>query len=428
MTLSEFIEREVDRIVDEWAEFAQTRLPAARELSARALRNDARELLLHIADEMEGEQSGEEQRLTARGQRPDHAPQITATAQQHALSRFNEGFSVNELVAEYRALRASVVRRWTEHMLHVDRDALHDLVRFGAALDQALTESLAWYAGRVEQARSLLLGTLGHDLRNPLGAVRNSAAYLLRSSGLTGAQTKAVARILSSTDRMQRMVEDLLDFTRTRLGTRLPIAPAEADLAEICRQTIDELQAFHPDSALRLECAGELAGHWDAPRIAQLLSNLVANAIQHGPAGATVTVTASGGPRDVTLQVHNPGAPIAPGVRRTLFEPAMRAAADATARREGASGLGLGLYIARQIALAHGGSIEVASSEPDGTTFTVRLPARPEASAAGGQGAPPPPSPPSPSPSPSSPPAPPAPSSASSLSLPPSSPSPPREG
>jgi hypothetical protein len=387
VTLPEFIEREIDHLVSEWVRFAAAELPSARRLSPDALRDGARALLLDIADDMDTPQSGGESRDKSRGLRPRNSPEVTRRAHEHARHRYDSGFALTELVSEFRALRASVVRRWTERRIGpCGPEVLAELVRFDEAMDQALAESTAWYAARVEEARDLLLGVLGHDLRTPLGAVRTSATYLARTEGLSAAQSRAVGRVQSSTLRMQRMIDDLLDYTRTRLGRGLPIEPRPGDMAEIGRSVVDELRALHPDRTLRLDCTGRLTGRWDAARLKQLLSNLVSNAIQHGEPDAPVNVGVRGGSDAVVLRVHNLGPPIAPDAVGVLFEPLMRAMVQEVERREGSSGLGLGLYIAHRIAVAHGGSIEVASSAAAGTTFTVRLPRRTRVADSSGAG------------------------------------------
>lgn len=373
MKLTEFVERNVDAIVDERAEFAQANLRPARDLPAGDLRDHAKHLLLRIADDMDTPQKAQDQHEKSRGGRPGNSPDVTSTARADAEQRLRNGFSLNDLVAEYRALRASVVRRWTDQVPS-EPGALKELVRFNEAMDQATSEAIALYNQRVEQSRSLLLGVLGHDVRTPLGVVRNSSEYLRRGAGLTDAQMEAVVRIRSSTDRMRRMVDDLLDFTRIHLGGQMPIAPGPANLGQLCRQTLDELQALYPDRTLHMDCCGELAGQWDVSRIRQLLSNLVVNAIQHGTPDSPVTVSLQGEQDTVLVQVHNQGPVIAAQARRMLFDPLARPMAPEAQRHPGSSGLGLGLYIVREIALAHGGQVQVDSPEQKGTTFIVRLP------------------------------------------------------
>jgi signal transduction histidine kinase len=247
------------------------------------------------------------------------------------------------------------------------------MTRFNEAIDEALTKSVARYSGRLDRSRELFLGVLGHDLRGPLGAVLNSAQYLLLSGELSGAQTKAASAIWRSGTRLQAMVSDLLDVARTRLGQTLPIARRQTDLADICRQVVEERHAHHPEHTVALTTSGNLAGMWDDARLAQMLSNLVDNAILHGAIGRPVTVSISGEEQQVLLSVHNEGNPIAESARHRIFEPLTRAEPDASDERK-AGGLGLGLYIVRAIAEAHGGSVDVSSSEERGTTFTVRLP------------------------------------------------------
>lgn len=380
MALSEFIKREVDRIVDEWEQFAKTRLPAAEGLSEEALRDHARILLLDLVVDMESEQSRHEQGEKSRGELPDNSPKVTESARAHAHHRFSQGFTLNQMVSEYRALRGTVLRMWTEQRDSLERKSITELIRFGETMDQGLTEAVDWYVSKMNESRNLLLGVLGHDLRNPLGAVRMSAQYLMRTEGLDGAQTKAVIRIVSSADHMGGLVGDLLDLAQTVLGRLLPIAPAAADMGEVCQEVVDELSAFHPQSTLSITRRGELSGHWDAARIRQMVSNLTANGIQHGLAGRPVSVLVVGESDAVSVQIHNEGEAIADDVRRTLFEPLMQPTASASERQTGPSGLRLGLYIAREIALAHGGSIDVTSSQQEGTTFTAHLPRKPPVS------------------------------------------------
>lgn len=372
--LAEFIEREVDAIVDEWEEFAQTSVPAARQLSSVGLRDHARILLLSIVADLRASESGNETRAKSRGERPDNSPQLTATAEAHSRHRFEQGFNLDEMVSEVRALRASVLRRWLAASSTCDREGADEIVRFGAAMDQALTASVSWFSARVDESRSLLLGVLGHDLRTPLSAIRLSAQYLQRSTGLDPRQADAVDRILRSSNNIRAMAEDILSFTKVALGLKLPIAKERCDLEFLCREVVAELSAAHPSRELRLACSGDLTGRYDAGRIRQLLSNLIGNALQHGAPGTRVSVAADGHAGEVCVAVHNEGRPIPPEVLQILFRPVAHGGGGPGRRHPDSSGLSLGLYIAREIALAHQGRIEVASGEAAGTTFTVRLP------------------------------------------------------
>ncbi len=170
--------------------------------------------------------------------------------------------------------------------------------------------------------------------------------------------------------RMSEMIETLLDFTQTRFAGKLPISPAPTDLGELCGRVVGELAAAHPRRSIALEACGDARGRWDPGRIAQLVSNLVSNALTHGDPGAPVRVSVEA-EREVRLKVHNRGPAIVPEQMSALFEPFRR---GSPAHSSGTRGLGLGLHIVKQIAIAHGGSISVQSSAEEGTTFCVELP------------------------------------------------------
>jgi signal transduction histidine kinase len=220
----------------------------------------------------------------------------------------------------------------------------------------------------------MFAAVLGHDLRSPLSAILTAARVLERVSSEAIVHETAV-RIASSGSRMNRMIADLLDMARVRLGGGLPIAPADCDLDAIVRRSIDEYTGDRHDAKIECVPTGETRGRWDADRIAQLASNLIGNAIEHGRHGGGIVVRLDGtAPDVVTLSVTNPGA-IDPALVDGIFDP------FSTGRRDHGpgQGLGLGLYIARQIVEAHGGTIAVAAA-PDATTFDVSLPRRGAAS------------------------------------------------
>ncbi|MFY0572040.1 ATP-binding protein [Archangium lansingense] len=239
------------------------------------------------------------------------------------------------------------------------------------ALEQQRDESLERLRTTAE-FRERFLGIVGHDLRNPLNAITLSARVLLVSEALPERELKAVRRIASSADRMVRMISELLDFTRSRLGGGMPVDPSLADLSAICREALEELETSHPGSRLSLRVLGHGLGEWDSGRLSQVISNLVGNALQYSPEGSPIRVTVDGhAPHEVMLSVHNEGAPIPEDVLPELFEPFRRGTRE---RTHNSGGLGLGLYIVQQIILAHGGTLSAESHSGDGTTFTARLP------------------------------------------------------
>ncbi len=222
-----------------------------------------------------------------------------------------------------------------------------------------------------------ILGIVGHDLRNPLGAVHMSAALLQKKGGLAGWQARTVERMRSSAGRMGRIIADLLSYTRTRLGNGLPIARRPARLDEIVQRVVDELSAANADREISVRCAGDVSGEWDPDRLEQVASNLVSNAVDHGDPATPVRVEVEGEAEQVVLRVRNEGPPVPPEVLGHLFEPFSRGP-DEKSRK--ASGLGLGLYISREIVRGHGGEIGAASNGE--TVVTVRLPRRAPAPAA----------------------------------------------
>jgi signal transduction histidine kinase len=221
-----------------------------------------------------------------------------------------------------------------------------------------------------------LIGIVSHDLRNPINAISLSAELLLRREGLPAREKGLASRIMSSADRATRMIRDLLDFTQARLGGGIHIEPKAVDLHAMAREAVEEVAVAYPERRILFEGTGEAWGEWDADRLVQVLTNLITNAVTYSPQDSLVKVAARDEGSAVVLEVHNSGAPIPPERLPSIFQPMQRAVArtDTSSRS-----VGLGLYIVQHIVLAHGGTIDVRSSEAEGTTFTVRLPRGPPA-------------------------------------------------
>jgi signal transduction histidine kinase len=219
-----------------------------------------------------------------------------------------------------------------------------------------------------------LVGIVSHDLRNPLNVIQLASTVLLQSGEHDERTMKALARIASSTGRAIRLVRDLLDFTQARLGGGIPIVPKALDLHVLARQTMDEVQTTHPERDLELAACGNGEGVWDPDRLAQVLTNLISNALKYSPPNTPVRVQTDGFGDEIELRVHNWGAPIPAEARARLFQPMHRASAQVSPAERS---VGLGLFIVKEIVTGHGGRIDVRSDEPDGTTFTVRLPRGP---------------------------------------------------
>jgi signal transduction histidine kinase len=215
----------------------------------------------------------------------------------------------------------------------------------------------------------IFTGILGHDLRNPLAAML-MGSHLAMKRAQDPEMARTLNRILGSGARMTRMIDQLLDFTRLRLHKGIPVKRTRLDLVPVMQEVIDELRVLHPDRAFHQERHGDTAGEWDGDRLAQVFSNLLANAVQHGNSAGGVMISLDGtGADGVNIHVRNQGA-IPDALLPKLFEPLTGRGAG----RDGIQGLGLGLYITRQIVTAHGGQIAVQSDARAGTSFVVQLP------------------------------------------------------
>lgn len=223
--------------------------------------------------------------------------------------------------------------------------------------------------------RDQLVAIVGHDLRTPLAVVLMAARLLQLRPTLAPSDRTAVDRIIRQAERMSRMVHDLLDYSRLRLGQRLTIMRARCDLAPIAADVVSALGVTHPNRALRLVVQGDTRGQWDTDRLAQVLSNLIANALAHGNPDSAVSVRVEPRKEEVLISVHNEGTPIPPDALGHIFEPFWRGGALLDKRTSG--GLGLGLFIVQEIVRAHGGTLGVRSSRSEGTTFSVALPREP---------------------------------------------------
>ncbi len=367
MRLSQFITQSTDRIIAEWEVFARSCLPAANTMDLEQRRDHVAGMLKVISKDLETPQSKREQSEKSVGN--DDAAVGSGTAStSHGTERAASGYTAVQMVSEFRALRASILRLWSEAQSDFNRENFEELTRFNEAIDQLLAESMTQYAEDVDRFKDVFLGVLGHDLRNPLGAIMMSATVLITKEGPGWQNSSTAARILSSGTRMEALISDLLDFTRARLGAGIPITHTDVDLETECRRTVDEIAAFHPSCTVSFQATGELRGLWDGARISQALSNLLGNAVQHGSKHGPIAVTLQGEADEVVLSVRNEGPPIPKQNLRDIFEP-FRQLAPGPAN----ANVGLGLYIVQTIIGAHGGTVDVESSD-EGTTFTIRVP------------------------------------------------------
>ena len=299
------------------------------------------------------------------------------------MERWNRSLQNGEpFEMEFPLRGADGTFRWFLTRIRPIRDERGNILRwFGnnTDIDESIKarherESLLEQLQNTVRFSEMFVGILGHDLRNPLSAITTSAQHLLRRSADEKIVTPA-GRILASAERMARMIDQILDFTRIRLGAGLSLHPKEMDLLKVLLSSRDELQTVHPNATIEVESSGDLRGTWDKDRLEQVISNLIGNAMQHGQPGEKIMVRLDGSaPELVSWSVRNAGV-VDPAIVAVLFEPFRGSSQKGVSSR----GLGLGLYITQQIVNAHGGQIGVETDGAAGTIFTVRLPRHPPA-------------------------------------------------
>ena len=369
MSLGTFVASNVAGIIAEWKTAAEAFAPR-RATTRESLPDHWDEILQAIAAEIDGPPSA----LQADSDAPPSL--LQAAADEHGALRQREQFELDELVAEFCAMRTTVLRAWrrSEHAADDALSAEHS-TRFSEALDRALAASIERYSTNRARERDLFLAVLGHDLRAPLSGIKMATVLLDRPHFDDKLRLPAAARIHRAVQTMEHLITDLLDFTRSRLGSGLRFERATCDLGPLAENALDAARSDHPGHTFLGEISGDLTMRADASRIDQLLSNLLYNAAQHGAPKSCITLRIDGAPDGVTLQVHNEGTPIPRRSLPFIFEPLVQASRGnpGQAGRSNTS-MGLGLFIAKEIVRGHGGTIAVESSAETGTVFTVRMP------------------------------------------------------
>lgn len=351
--VTRFIADHRAEITDRWRE----RIAAISEISVlppSALVDHLPEFLFELARWVDGEAPG-----------PERA--YLHLVQGHALQRLGLGIDLRVVLVEYQLLREVVL---TETLARIPDDP-RGIVDINRGLDLACAEAVRRYALHREEIRDRFVGILGHDLRNPLMSLTLAAETVIATPCTQASHARLATAIKKGGERMGRMISDLVDFALGQLGGGIPCVPQTADMGEICREAVDELRATHPDRRVELRTKGALVGSFDHDRAVQVISNLVANALVHGSDPITIRVEEAPDHQTVITEVHNEGVAIPADALAYLFDPFRR---GPRARK---GGLGLGLYIVQQIALAHGAACIVDSNEERGTTFRIAWPRAP---------------------------------------------------
>lgn len=372
MKLSSFITRHMEAILSEWDEFASQHGPADG-MTRAALRDHAREMLQAIALDIETSQdSGEQYEKSREGANDDGGDPDTAAAI-HGAARQASQFSLLQLSSEFRALRATVLRLWLPQVDALSGSAIREMIRFNEAIDEALAESIMAFSERAEHAQDLFLAILGHDLRGPLAGMSLAGDLLVKLDSGQEETRKLGARVKRGARLMSGMVDDLLGYTRTQLGSGMAMSPVDGDMAEACESAAADARAMYPGTTFDLDTASGLQSAFDPVRMHQLLTNLLANAAQYGAKGEPVVLRARRDGDSVQVRVNNRGPVIPDSSLREIFKPLVQIGAGSGDARPSSS-MGLGLFVSREIALAHGGTLEATSSESAGTTFEVMIP------------------------------------------------------
>ena len=378
MRLADFIEASLEPIINEWVAFART-LNAAGTMDLEALRDHSSQILAATIADMREPQTENEREAKGKGQKPvgEGGSPLNDASEGHAANRLGWGFDVNDIASEYRALRATVLRLWARDRRDFSRSDVDDVTRFDESLDQSLAKTLRSYSHAVDQARETFLGILGHDLRQPLAAIDIHAQILARAVAASPTDSESLRAIRGAVAEMSGMIGDLLDFTRTRLGSGIPVNPVLTELSTLGRELTEQVGVVHAGCAFEFDVSGDTAGAWDVPRLRQAITNLLVNACRHGAAGGPIRLAIDGtDPAEVRVAVNNQGNPIPPADLRRIFDPMFRGKPGANAAAGPTGGVGLGLFVAREVARAHRGTLGVDSSASAGTTFTLRLPRR----------------------------------------------------
>lgn len=361
----------MEEILTEWDRFARTLEPQGL-LSKKEIRDHAGQILHAIALDIDTQQSSKQQQEKSQGLSPD--TKAVSGASIHGTARQTDGFTLLQLTAEFRALRATVQRLWFALGNELTTAHSADLIRFNEAIDQALAESVVTFAAQAARAKDTFLAILGHDLRSPLATIAMSGS-LLSQPGITLEYVATLApRIKRSASVMNSMVNDLLEYARAELGGEMPMSFTDADMVDICQSAIADAAAVHPNCSFIFNTDKAVSGCFDQVRLQQVFTNLLNNAAQYRGDVLPVTMTLSSDNDNATISIQNSGALIPQEAIDAIFDPMVQLAITADQTERASTSLGLGLYIAKKITVAHEGSISVESLDPTGTTFTVVIP------------------------------------------------------
>ena len=308
----------MEQILVEWEAFALSFGAVADKMSSHELRDHAKQILEFVAQDIQTAETKKQTDAKSKGHGTNEAGSDSASSI-HGELRYASGFTLLQLIAEYRALRASVLKLWQQENPDASATKVKCITRFNEAIDQSLSEAAVAYSSKVNETRDMFLAILGHDLRSPLAATATAGQYLTRPGAFDDQVGQIGARIKRSAATMNGMINDLLGLARTQLGDGIPIERKECDLLEMCQWAIEDANADHPLAQFRINAVGELIGRFDQARLQQLLTNLAINAAQYGARGKPIVIELAGEKERVLFRVSNEGSPIPKESLPTLF-------------------------------------------------------------------------------------------------------------
>ena len=368
MQLNVFISQNTENILIQWESFAGSLLPAASGMSGPSLREHAQQILEAIVTHMDDPQFKKEQIDNSKGLIPNLPGAPQTSAEKHGLLRAMNGFEMGQVISEYRALRANILKLWFV-ACGTATPNFDDIVLFNEAIDQALSESINFFTHKVDERRNLFLGMLCHDMRTPLQAIQMTAILIQRISAEKN-MTKAATRLVDCGSRMDALLNELIQFNQIKLVLGVQIVPTPQDMASLVGDELNQLRVRHPDKKINLQVSGPTKGVWDGESLKRVLGNLVVNAIKYGNESSPITIRVAGHAEKVTFEVRNKGTSMDTPTLQALFEPFRQAN---TTRDFESDGLGLGLFIAKQVVVAHDGGISARCENGD-TVFSVQVP------------------------------------------------------
>jgi signal transduction histidine kinase len=378
MRLSDFIRTHSEQIATEWEAFARTCSPAAAKMNIDQLRDHILPLLRFVADDMDAPQTGFQQSEKAQGRQP-LAKVEASEAETHAALRIIDGFTVDQVIGEFRALRASILRLWIEGgSANIQADPTQ-ITRFNESIDQMLTESVTRHGQLESQAREhstsqdAFLATLSHELRGPLAAIVNGV-YIVKASGATNASLAPIAAMMSrQTQHLRRLLDDLLDLARISRN-RLSISRVPTDIRQCVQDALDANSDGLAQGAhiLKLHIPdAPLVGEVDCTRIVQVISILLNNAVKYSPAGSSINVSLTRENEHALISVRDDGNGIAAEMLPRIFD-AFYVTKESNLAKQG---LGIGLWLARRLVELHAGTIVAKSDGPTrGAEFCAAIP------------------------------------------------------